>query len=312
MLIMFMDTNYDEQGNPKLLFIERRNLALQYIEARKLFYRELFFESFEILYMCKRRIENKNDLSFPIYALCLTKLGDIYYHFSDFESAKKQYLTWYNLPNKYAEVPQSVINSLTLVYVFQKQLDSAHFFYEKAFNISKKLNDSIWMKIIAGNQSDILAQQNNFKNAEKNFNASIDFFNDDSTYYEIVAMNYLNLASLALEQKKFASLKSYLDSSQFYFAKYHKPPTPIWYNLKSEYFLQSHQLDSAMAYFKESKLLDEFENENKNPILIAKIEQILLEEEQQNEKIIHYNHINKLNSKNNLNTLISLSVIFVL
>lgn len=313
MFKQFVSSPVGSDSASKLLFIEKRDLAFRFIKARRLFFqKQAYLESFWEAQLCKRYIESVGDTSFPVYSLSLVLLGDIYFMYDDLDKSKKYFLEWHDLKEYYAEKPQSVYNSLALIYSDEGILDSSYFFYEQGYNLSKQLKDTVWVDIIVANWSKDLIKRNEYDRAAKLLNKPMHNFKQSVSFYELVANNHLQMASIAKAKKDISGFRNNLDSAQHYFLKQGNAPNAKWNYLKSDYFQLINRMDSSMYYFKNATALDVNRHEKLNPLELAKIEQFLLEQEQRNEKSIFENRINTLNSKNQSYKIISLLVAVVL
>jgi hypothetical protein len=89
-----------------------------------------------------------SEKDFPAKADYTAGFGGMFYHFRDFNTAKKYHLEGVKASN-YSRI--SMMNTLGLCYINLNVYDSAEYFFNEAYNLAASQKDTGWMGILSGN-----------------------------------------------------------------------------------------------------------------------------------------------------------------
>jgi tetratricopeptide (TPR) repeat protein len=127
-------------------------LALHYWNSRK------YAAALEQFIKAHGIYKDTEDKKVPAKAVYLSEFGGKYYHFKDYNIAKKYFLQAYNI-NARTKTNISLTNTLALCYSKLGQNDSAEYFFGKAYAQAIKEQSDIWPGILSGNLGTIYYKQ---------------------------------------------------------------------------------------------------------------------------------------------------------
>lgn len=113
---------------------------------------------------------------YPEKAESLMELGQVYYHFRDYKTAKKYFLEICNeLPPNMVDNLVSKTNTLALCYSKLEDYDSSAYYFHRAEQIAINTNQAVWIGIISGNLATNFANQKNFEEAKRLYEKDIKY-----------------------------------------------------------------------------------------------------------------------------------------
>jgi len=111
-----------------------------------------YSESFEYAIMAYNIYIHFSITEFPEKDDCLFSYGSKYYYFGDYSTAKGYFLEeWNTIPVAKIKGVVSMLNSMALSYLHLDMIDSAEYYYKKAYSLAVEQKSNIWPFIINGN-----------------------------------------------------------------------------------------------------------------------------------------------------------------
>lgn len=227
----------------------------------------------EAVDLAKKHIPNSLE-----HAFATSECGKAYYHAYAIPEAIfhwKNALSMYeNLPEKRTSDLIRVNNDLGLAYSNINQFDTAEYYYDRAYAIAQKYKNELWIGLIQGNRSYLLAMKGNTS-------AAIDYLKNDLAISikahetESAAATSLELLRLYLDNKIPSEAKTYLDTSKYLLTKAlnDKPYSSgfgvnrswlKYYKALAQYYSMINKPDSAVSAYKIFiKLNDSINGSNK-------------------------------------------------
>ncbi len=116
--------------------------------------RNQFSKALEHYMLAYAKSAGYDAVKFPLRGEIIYTLGGRFYHFRDFQAAKKNFLEyWRTMPAAAITGSVSKLNTLALTFANLQEHDSAMYYFNVAEREATRTNDSFWIGLINGNKA---------------------------------------------------------------------------------------------------------------------------------------------------------------
>lgn len=227
---------------------------------------------------------------FPTKKEHIYNVAHAYYNFGDYRSAKLFLLEAIkvNLPgiepeyfdkNKISTVGINIQNTLGLVYKDSKQYDSAIYYFTKAIDIAKTVNNIQWVAVASGNIGGCYYLQGMYDKAipymEYDIEHSINYTNSDGKHDDLYSI--ILLANIYRKRGDLNTTKLLLDSARKYIDRVNEPIKHLheWSTIMTKYYADIGDLTSAYKYSDTIRYTKRVLDERKDALALLNIQRLL-------------------------------------
>jgi tetratricopeptide (TPR) repeat protein len=223
------------------------NAFAQQLLARYYWIQKQYSSAFEYYINAHHLYNDYGVDEFPMKGDFLSEFGGRFYHFKDYNTAKKYFIEANDCSGSSSV---SLMNTIGLSFLYLKQYDSAQFFYKKALDTALKHGYIDWVGIISGNLGYLYYVKGNKDAAVSHFRKEIELYEmQNQGAASNAARSYALLSEIILPEDKTLAMQYALRAVELS-RKYNDISNPLMQ--KSIYPVLAHAYaangNTALAY----------------------------------------------------------------
>ena len=267
----------------------------------------LAFENMTIAGKIFREIGYRN---VPVIGKFFHTLALDYYYFRNYDEAIEVMLESTKWPAYSKNLDLQRYNTLGMSYLRKKELDKAHFYFNKALSKAVVYKNTTWIGLVSGNIGDVLFQKGDYKGALTNLLLDYKISKEGGKYPEIIRNSASGLAEVYIHLDSIEKAKYYIkrteevlmrkDSLRFGEQQQYEIGKKLYFNNLYLINLKERKYEAALRYLDTLRKTEALENEMYNSTLVKLVEGNVQMQESQEKIALQTQQHERLKFRNTL------------